>query len=147
MSHQKNFGLIIDNNWEAVKREMRHTWRKLTEEDVEQIYNYKDLVKKLEEVYEMTEDEISIKIDSFIEKLSLEPNLTRMQELTEAFHQKMTNAKETIGQKLNFSSLQKNVEDVQTAVTKYVKENPLKAVGLGVLAAVAIKKMLFSKAE
>ncbi|MCD6039627.1 MAG: hypothetical protein K0S27_1027 [Gammaproteobacteria bacterium] len=145
MSSKNKFELIIDNNWENVKAEMRHAWRKLTEEDVDAIQNYQDLVKKLQEIYEITEEQVNDKISSFIEKLNLEPNLTKLQELKEALYENTMHIKDKISEKINKEALQKNAKEVQHAVTEYVKENPLKALGLGVLASWAIVKMLRPK--
>ncbi len=142
MSNQDNIALIIDNNWEKVKSEMHHTWRKLTDKDINETNNYKDLVKKLQDVYSLSEEEISAKINTFSEKLSLKPNLTRMQELKEALYEYASNVKDKISKNFNVNSLQKNAGEMQSVIVKYVKVNPLKSIGFGVLATVLIKKML-----
>jgi glucan phosphorylase len=140
----------IENNWDTVKSEMRQTWRKLTQEDVEGINNYKDLLEKLQTVYEVTEDEAVEKIKYFIDKISLEPNLTRIQELTESLHENASEAKEKITNqvKSSLSSLQEKTSTMQEDLTSYTKENPLKVLGLaglGVLAAVVAKQLLTKK--
>jgi hypothetical protein len=131
MSALTKASTIIENNWATVKSEMRQTWRKLTDEDVEGISNYKDLLAKLQTVYEVNEEEATDKINYFIDKIALEPNLTRLQELTESLHANASEAKEKISNQVKSSlhSLQEKASSVQGEVTTYTKENPLKVIG------------------
>lgn len=125
--------LIINNNWEKVKGEIRHTWRKLSEQDIEAMTNYDDFVKKITEIYEISEEEIGDKIDLFIKKLNLEPNLTYIQEINEFVHDNVSSLKSKIKESVDIADL--------SSVKRYLKKNPWKTIGVGVLAVVAIKKM------
>jgi hypothetical protein len=134
---------IIENNWDAVKTEMRNTWRKLSPEDVQGINNHRDLIAKLQETYSIAEEEAAEKIDSFIDKLNLEANLTRLQEIKETLYEGASDAKEKIshGVKSSMNAIQEKTGDIQGNVTNFAKENPLKILGLGVLAAFVIKEL------
>jgi hypothetical protein len=138
---------IIENNWDAVKTEMRNTWRKLSTEDVEGINNHRDLIAKLQETYSIAEEEAAEKIDSFIDKLKLEANLTRLQEIKETLYESASDAKEKIshGVKSSLNAIQEKTGDIQEDATKFAKENPLKILGLTVLAAFAIKELFKRK--
>lgn len=136
---------IIERNWEEVKNEMRKTWRNLTEDQVEKINNYADLVIQLKKAYDLTDDEkVSEKINKFIDKFDLQPNLTRFEEFKNSLYETAENTKEKIGTALKSSAenIKEKTEDWSTQAVSYTKENPLKILGLGILAAVAIKKLV-----
>jgi|GEM_PF-6971891 len=147
MTIEKNVALIINNNWEEVKSQMRHTWRKLSEEQVEAMNNYDDLVDRLCDVYELSKDDISEKVNTFIEKLGLEPNLTYVQGIKESIYENASVIKDKVMDNLQYDSLKKNAVEVQSEVTNYVKKNPLKSIGFGVLAALIVKKLFTSNSR
>jgi len=139
---------IIERNWEEVKNEMRKTWRNLTEDQVEKINNYADLVKQLKKAYELSDDEkVTDKINKFIDKFDLQPNLTRFEEFKNSLYETAENTKEKIGSaiKISAENIKEKSEDWSSHAINYTKENPLKILGLGILAAVAIKKLVEKK--
>ena len=70
-----------------------------------------------------------------------------MQELKEALYEGASDAKEKIGKQLKSSvdAIQEKTSDIQADISNYAKENPLKMLGLGILAAVAIKELIARK--
>jgi ElaB/YqjD/DUF883 family membrane-anchored ribosome-binding protein len=138
---------IIEQNWEEVKKEMRKTWRNLTEDQVEKINSYDDLVKQLKKSYKISKDnseEITDKINKFIDKFDLQLNPDRFDELKNALYQSAENAKNKMSEAFNNSKdlIQDKTEDWSKEAINYSKENPLKILGLGILAAVTIKKLI-----
>lgn len=139
---------IIEKNWDEVKKEMRKTWRNLTENQVNKIHNYDDLVKQLKKSYEIDEDDkIAEKINAFIDEFDLQPNLTRFEEFKNSLYESAGDKKEKLEKAIKQSAediREKTSEWTDYAVT-YSKKNPLKILGLGILAAVAIKKLIGEK--
>jgi len=138
---------IIEQNWEEVKKEMRKTWRNLTEEQVEKVNNYDDLVKQLKKAYKVSEDkseEITDKINKFIDKFDLQPNLSRFEEFKNSLYEGAENVKNKMSNAIQSSAdvVQEKTVDWSKEAAKYSKENPLKILGLGMLAAVTIKKLI-----
>ncbi len=131
---------IIENNWDQVKKEMRKSWRELTEDQVNDINNYDDLVKALKKSYDITEDKVKEKIDKFIDQFEPEENPNRFEELKKSLHESSESAKEKIGKTAD--NIREKTSDWADYAINYSKENPLKLLGLGVLAAVTIKKIL-----
>jgi hypothetical protein len=132
---------IIENNWKNVKYVMRKSWSRLTVNDVNNINDYTDLLSKLQEAYQISEVEAIEVVDDFIDKMSLDPDLSRLQELTEAF----CGATYECTKKSRLRSMSRAQEKtalIYGDMTHFAVENPLKVLGLGILAPVAIKKIV-----
>lgn len=137
--------IIIEKNWQAVKKEMHKTWRNLTEEQIGKIENYDDLVAALKKAYNITDDEKIIdKINKFIDKFDLTADLTLLEEFKNALFDKAIDAKESIENaiKVSTDTVKEKTSDWSNQALAYSKENPLKMLGLGVVTALVIKKML-----
>lgn len=137
---------ILEKNWVDVKNEMRKNWRKLSELDIQKIDNHKDLVKKLKSLYKISEEEVEDKINLFIDKYDLKTDLSRLDEIKQAFYNKASDTKEKVGEVVKDSAevIQEKAEVWTDFLSTYAKENPLKTLGLGVVAGIAIKKLLSS---
>ncbi|MEO8401611.1 MAG: hypothetical protein ABI597_07425 [Gammaproteobacteria bacterium] len=120
---------IIEQNWEKVKQEMHKAWRNLSEVNINKINNYGDLVKQLKKAYDISDEDVEEKIHKFIDKFDLQPQVTGFLEFKNYLSE-------------NAEATKEKLEEWSNSAVNYSKENPLKILGLGVLAAVAIKKML-----
>ncbi|CAN5287036.1 hypothetical protein BH10PSE19_BH10PSE19_05010 [soil metagenome] len=139
--------IILENNWERVKAELHRTWRHLTAEQIAAINTYKDLVAQLKISYEITEEEVMGRINKFIEKLNFENNLSRFEEFKAALYEGAHEARDKIGEVVSNSAdaVQGKTVDWAQLAASYAKENPLKALGLGILIVAVVKKLLIDK--
>lgn len=154
MNNSERISRILEDNWEEVRDKMGNAWRKLTEKDMKGIKNFNDLVKKMMIAYEISEEAAEQKINDFIEKHSLEVNFSRLEELKNALQESAniakTKIKDTVKNSVDATresteELTEYFKDKSEVLTSYVQDNPLKVLGLGVIAGIAIKKLLFNK--
>lgn len=124
---------LIESHWEDAKQEIKNKWKKITDKDLEDINgSYKELLKKLKNTYQTTEEDIESKIDSFLGQFNLDKEKKRLEQLTELLYANALRATDKIGKSVHESvdAIKDKSEDLQESISTYVKRNVFKSIGL-----------------
>jgi uncharacterized protein YjbJ (UPF0337 family) len=131
----------IKGNWSDIQSKVKSHWKKLSSKDLAEIEgSYTRLIEKVEDAYEFTKEEATEKVHEYIEKLGLskadvEPDNTLLDKANMAkdiFEKSITDS---------LGKIKETSEGIHEEITDYVKDNPLKSVGLAILAGVVTGKL------
>ena len=132
----------IKSNWGDIKSQVKRHWKKLSSKDLAEIEgSYARLIEKVEGAYEITKEEATEKVHEYIQKLGLseadleleDSNLLEKAKMAKSMFE--TSIAESLGK------IKDTSESVHEDINEYVKANPLKSVGLAVLAGVVTGKL------
>lgn len=118
----------VQGNWEQLKGNLLKEWGKLTEDDLQQVKgNWKVLKGKLIERYGLTQEQAAEKYEQFMDKMAVDGSeiLANMSHMADNVNEK--------------------AHDMMQCCNSYVKNNPLKSVGMVALAGLVIGSLLAKK--
>lgn len=125
----------FENNWDDIKGKIKKQWKKLTQDDIEQINgSYEEFINKLKNSYNYETDKIEEQIKQFFDSEGLEIDV---ESLKDKASNKISNIKEIVEKYASeyFEKIKDKTISAEEEVVSYCKSNPLKAaalVGLGI---------------
>ena len=134
----------LKQNWNDVKAKAKQQWSKLKNEDLESIEgSYSQLVEKVGSAYELSKEEASQKVNEYLDKLGLSHLPEEAGALKDKAVEKAGAAKEQAEDYFNdsYQALKKYSSDAEEHLAKYIKSNPLKTVGIALIAGLLTGKL------
>ena len=134
----------LKKKWQDIKTKAKQQWNKLKNEDLDAIEgSYSQLVEKVGAAYELTKDEATKKVNDYLDK----QGLSYLPEEAEAFKDKVaekaSETKDKLEEYLKDSchKIKKYSENAEENLAQYIKSNPLKTVGIALIAGLLTGKL------
>lgn len=139
---------LFEGNWDEIKGKLKRNWGKLSNDDIKQIDGSYDIfVGKVKKAYGYGIDEIEEGLNDFFSSIDLDQVGKKLKSIKDDATDKAFSLKESIQNSLqdcaqNFLERSLNIEE---NVVEYVKNNPMKVIGIAAVTSYVISKLLESK--
>ncbi|MDR3492292.1 MAG: CsbD family protein [Gammaproteobacteria bacterium] len=137
----------LKGHWKEAKGKVKKHWSKLTDEDINQVEgSFDELKEKLQDLYGYKKEEAKSQIIAFLKQHGFEDLQEDGENITDTLLDNAHYIRDTAEKFMHDSvnEIKERSTELQENVVSYVKENPVKSIGIallaGAVAAVLLKK-------
>lgn len=136
-----NVSQIFEGNWDELQGKIKKQWGKFTDNDVKKFEgSYDEFVGQLKKTYGLDDAKAQAEIADFLYQQGYKQLKNKTEELWQSACEVKEKVKDSIKQ--SAQNIKESSSDLQEDAVRYVKENPLKAMGIAAVVGLVLGKFL-----